>query len=143
MHVRDNLKEVRNLLDNLDKGADRTLKRKGKDSLNINPNAFADLMGTFYKTSDKIYQKLDAECKSVEEQYESVVSLYGEDPKTMFPDEFFGIFWKFRQSYIQAKADNEIAILKEKASEKREAEQRVSWVLPLLQGRMKQIRIST
>ena len=109
---------------NLAAVARSNLKLTGKNYDAI-MSGFAAGMTTFIETAEAKYTKLDNLFKTAEKDYETAVLLYGEDAKTMFPDEFFGIFSKFVQSFLQAKAENEAALQKEKDEQKKEADKKV------------------
>ncbi|KAJ3253672.1 hypothetical protein HK103_000398 [Boothiomyces macroporosus] len=128
--IRDNLKALKGLLDSMEEEA----KAKGIDkkpssgstfsnasaSSTVLTNKFRDVMQSFYEECEKIYENLDTKFKTTEKEFESAVLLYGEEPKNMTPEEFFGIFAKFTQAFIAAKIDNETAIAKELQEKKRE-----------------------
>ncbi len=84
-------------------------------------------MGHFHSNASTAYEKLDKRFKNAQTLYESAVHLFGEDVKTMSPDEFFGIFWNFCVAYNTAKSENELAIQKEEEQRKREAERKVKF----------------
>ena len=67
---------------------------------------------------------LDANLKESEANFESLVILYGEDPKTTTPEDFFGIFSSFRSAFMNAQLENEMAAAKAVEQEKKEAEKR-------------------
>ncbi|KAJ3265453.1 Dishevelled associated activator of morphogenesis 2, partial [Borealophlyctis nickersoniae] len=132
--IRDNLKELKTLLDNLDKDAEKAATSKPppsptKSSSSRSPSPtkgttqdkFRIEMGRFHDIAAEKYSSLDERFKAAEKEYEKVVVIYGEDPKTTTPEEFFGIFWKFCQAFTQAKIDNETAVLKAIEAEKKEA----------------------
>lgn len=132
--MRDGLRDLQNLIENLSvdhaKAVEAAAKKeKAKKMQNEGTipekNAFVEAMGPFYTESQAIYEANNANFKKAELDYEYVVSIYGEDPKTMFPDEFFGIFFKFTSGFNVAKTENADAIAKEKESEKRETEKKV------------------
>ena len=85
---------------------------------------FKEVMKKFQSSAAAAYEKLDSRFKRAEESYEKAVTLYGEDVKTMAPDEFFGIFWTFYTGFTTAKTENETAIQKEEELRKREAEKK-------------------
>jgi dishevelled associated activator of morphogenesis len=88
---------------------------------------FRQVMGHFHSNASTAYEKLDKRFKNAQTLYESAVHLFGEDVKTMSPDEFFGIFWNFCVAYNTAKSENELAIQKEEEQRKREAERKVKF----------------
>jgi len=132
--MRDGLRDMENLLKELAAGHEKALESAAKKekAKKTGPaatalpekNSFVEAMGTFYAESHAIYEKNNADFKKAEQDYELVVTLYGEDPKTMFPEEFFGIFWKFSSGFVNARTENSEAIAKEKENEKREVEKK-------------------
>jgi dishevelled associated activator of morphogenesis len=88
-------------------------------------NKFIEEMKRFYDKAKKVYDKQDELFKSAEKEFEKAVLLYGEDPKNITPEEFFGIFAKFTQAYVAAKIDNETALAKEESERKREEAKKV------------------
>ncbi|KAJ3413863.1 Dishevelled associated activator of morphogenesis 2 [Chytridiales sp. JEL 0842] len=86
---------------------------------------FYHALAEFYESSWSSYEKLNNSFRSAEKDFEAVVNLYGEDPKTTAPDEFFGIFHKFCQMFTNAKTENEQAAARAIEAEKKEAQQRV------------------
>jgi hypothetical protein len=62
--------------------------------------------------------------KESEADFESLVMLYGEDPKMTTPEDFFGIFASFRSAFMNAQLENEMAAAKAIEQEKKEAEKR-------------------
>ena len=53
-------------------------------------------------------------------QFENSLELFGEEPRKMQPDEFFGIFDLFITSFAEAKADNERFHRQKEEEEKRQ-----------------------
>lgn len=52
-------------------------------------------------------------------QFEKVTKCYGEDPKRIQPEEFFGVFSTFLNSFLEAKIDNDRFIKQKEEEEKR------------------------
>lgn len=125
--IRDSLKGIQDLLGLIDKGKSASNKKTTPQGV-FYSNKFQEIMQSFYDKSYKIYEKLDQRFKKAEADYEKAVVLYGEDPKTSSPEEFFGIFAKFNSAYVAAKQENEAAIAKEIELKKREEAQKVSKV---------------
>ncbi|KAJ3223051.1 Dishevelled associated activator of morphogenesis 2 [Clydaea vesicula] len=135
--IRDGLKGIKTLLSNLEEDhtkAEQVLAKKDikKGALGITheptipkKTVFVEVISNFFEEASKVYDEYDKLFKKAESEYEQTVLLYGEDPKVMFPDEFFGIFSKFCSSFVGARTENEMAIAKEKETEKREAEKKV------------------
>ena len=119
--IRDGLREIKSLLENLEQDSAKSAeKKKG------NAKSFLTTIGAFYSESFTSYEKIDAQFKKADQDYDLVVNLYGEDPKIMFPDEFFGIISQFSNGLLNAKIENETAIAKEKELEKRAAAEKVT-----------------
>lgn len=56
---------------------------------------FIQQMKEFQKEAQNKYNSIEKLLKETEASYENVVSLYGENNKTMQPNEFFKIFFTF------------------------------------------------
>ncbi|KAJ2858236.1 hypothetical protein FB639_005939 [Coemansia asiatica] len=65
------------------------------------------------------YDSLTSQFAAMEEAYTNTVLLYGEDPQTMAPEEFFGIFKTFTASFNQVIRDNNRERERKRAAEKR------------------------
>ncbi|KAJ1822659.1 hypothetical protein LPJ56_000646 [Coemansia sp. RSA 2599] len=65
------------------------------------------------------YESLTSQFAAMEEAYTNSVLLYGEDPQTMAPEEFFGIFKTFTASFNQVLRDNQRERERKRAAEKR------------------------
>ncbi|KND03814.1 uncharacterized protein SPPG_01270 [Spizellomyces punctatus DAOM BR117] len=125
MTLRQNIQQLKQLLEAMDKDEQKDKRlSSGSELSNSSSSKFREVMGQFYEEADKAYVSLDERFKVTEKKYESAVTLYGEDPKTITPEEFFGIFWQFCQGFTQAKLDNEMAIQKAIEEEKKEKEKR-------------------
>jgi len=90
---------------------------------------FTDIMTSFLATAKVDLEQLDTSIKITEDKYSEVVTYFGEDPKTMAPDEFFGGFTKFFDSLREAAKQNDAAEQnaekekrREEAKNKRQAE---------------------
>ncbi|TPX38459.1 hypothetical protein SeLEV6574_g07774, partial [Synchytrium endobioticum] len=108
MQVRDNLANLKALLELLETSGAPGDRKYMKE------------MGEFYKKGEEYYQSLDRRMKETESSFESLCHLYGEDPKTATPEEFFGILLKFKKDFNQARTDNDQAVAKQLELEKRE-----------------------
>ena len=117
--IRDAVKELGGLLSAL-KTASTT-----SDSSKQRNATFITLMTGFHQESEKKYSKVDENFQSVLKIWESVVSLYGEDPKVSSPEEFFGVFANFKHLFNQAKLENEEFIQRAIDLEKKEKEKQV------------------
>ncbi|KAJ1992142.1 hypothetical protein GGI25_003032 [Coemansia spiralis] len=65
------------------------------------------------------YEALSSQFAAMEEAYSNSVLLYGEDPRSMTPEEFFGVFKTFTASFSQAIRDNSRERERRQAAEKR------------------------
>ncbi|KAJ3232490.1 Disheveled-associated activator of morphogenesis 1 [Chytriomyces hyalinus] len=108
--IRDNLNSIKGLLIKLEK--DPT------------GEAFYATLTAFYTNAYASYQMVDTRFKAAEKEFETMVVLYGEDPKTTTPEEFFGTFRAFVNAFNAAKLDNEMAAAKLIEDEKKEAVKR-------------------
>jgi hypothetical protein len=133
--IRDNLKSLDTLLKQMEEDKQKTVKEvpsaTSVKSIASNSSAvlntkFIEVMKKFYDQAKKVYDSQDEVFKQSEKEFEQAVLLYGEDPKNTTPEEFFGIFAKFTQSYVAAKIDNEAALAKEASEKKREEAKKVS-----------------
>ncbi|KAI9209295.1 formin family protein [Polychytrium aggregatum] len=131
--VKDELKSIETLIEKLkgEGGAKPAVASKSNAPLSPDsdarsptpkPLSFVEIIQQFYDKAVKTLELLDEKFKAAEETYNEVVVRYGEDPKTMNPDEFFAIFARFAEAYKQAKIDNQVAIAKALELEKREKE---------------------
>ncbi|KAJ3028330.1 hypothetical protein HK097_005992, partial [Rhizophlyctis rosea] len=141
IQIRDNLKELKILIDDLEKDKGKSAPKKvikptdgpstpgtsepvTKESPTTEEDRFIPIMKSFHNMATEKYEDLDKKFKESEKEYESVVNLYGEDVKTTTPEEFFGIFAKFVGGYQLAKTENEMAV-KKAEDEKKKEEQRL------------------
>jgi dishevelled associated activator of morphogenesis len=113
VNIRNNLNSLVSLLDKMEKGV-----TPNKESAQLNIK-FMEVMGKFEKETRQVYEGLDSEFKLAEDEFSKAVEFYGEDPKNMSPEEFFGVFSNFCRSFMAAKIDNEVAATKEAAEKKR------------------------
>ncbi|KAI9364411.1 formin homology 2 domain-containing protein [Zopfochytrium polystomum] len=132
MTIRDNLRDIKNLLTKLEREA-AAMKKPAPEEENSEAGAvvpttsddsrFLVVMKEFYDSAITVYETCDQKLKDVEKDFAAVLVLYAEDPKTT-PAEFFGVFYQFCQAYSNAIKDNELAIAKLKEQEKKEAQKR-------------------
>ncbi|KAI9139325.1 formin homology 2 domain-containing protein [Paraphysoderma sedebokerense] len=119
VQVREGLKNIKTLIEALSKEPPTPTAAQGASG-----DQFTSILGDFHKRSDSVYQTLDAQSKEAEKEYEAAVTLYGEDPKIMTIEEFFGIFQRFCVGYQQAKNENELFVQKQIENERKEAEKK-------------------
>jgi hypothetical protein len=60
---------------------------------------FTPIMHQFFKDASAEFKRVCNLFNKMDESYDQVVRFYGEDPKKMQPDEFFGIFHLFTMSW--------------------------------------------
>lgn len=93
----------------------------------IELDKFSSAMHAFYKEASTEFKRICMLSKKMDESYDQAVRFYGEDPKKMQPDEFFGIFKEFTDSWEKCSADSREVRLKQDRIEKqkkREQERR-------------------
>ncbi|KAJ2557212.1 hypothetical protein EV175_001481 [Coemansia sp. RSA 1933] len=73
----------------------------------------------FVTDATEQYEALSSQFTAMEEAYSNSVLLYGEDPRSMTPEEFFGVFKTFTASFSQALRDNKRERERKQAAEKR------------------------
>ncbi|KAI8323587.1 hypothetical protein GQ54DRAFT_303233 [Martensiomyces pterosporus] len=73
----------------------------------------------FLTEANEQYEALSSQFTAMEDSYSNSVLLYGEDPRTVAPEEFFGIFKTFTASFSQVNKDNTRERERKKAAEKR------------------------
>ncbi|KAJ2039328.1 hypothetical protein H4S03_001764 [Coemansia sp. S3946] len=76
-------------------------------------------MRRFLVEATEQYDALVSQFAAMDEAYATSVLLYGEDPRTMAPEEFFGIFKTFTASFGQSHRDNTRERERKRAAEKR------------------------
>ncbi|KAK9688295.1 hypothetical protein K7432_014456 [Basidiobolus ranarum] len=84
---------------------------------------FTVQMKAFLVTTDEQLHDAKTKYEKMQTQYEKIVKLYGEDPTTMAPEEFFGIFKSFMASFEKALKDNRLEREKREKAEKRKQQQ--------------------
>jgi len=81
---------------------------------------FVDSMKPFLdKVRDEVEQ-INQSMTIMQDKYNTAVSLYGEDPKTMQPEEFFNYFVSFTKSIEDAVKANEQAVINAEKNKRRE-----------------------
>ncbi len=84
-------------------------------------------MHQFFKEASTEFKRICMISNKMDECYDQVVKFYGEDPKKMQPDEFFGIFKECTMSWEKCSADSKEVRAKQDRIEKqkkREQERR-------------------
>jgi hypothetical protein len=87
---------------------------------------FIEQMLKFYAKAEASYNSLDSKFKIAEKDYETACLLYCEEAKTTTPEEFFGVFSKFCQSYLEASKENYMIAQKELQDKKREEAKKIA-----------------
>ena len=81
--------------------AEVEMRQKEADAV----DEFLKLMLPFQAEVTRKFEQLDAQFAEAESSFIATVKLYGEDPKSTTPEDFFGIFSKFRDSFTEAQED--------------------------------------
>ncbi|ORY08436.1 FH2-domain-containing protein [Basidiobolus meristosporus CBS 931.73] len=84
---------------------------------------FTIQMNTFILSADEQLTEAQTKYETMNEKYEAIVKLYGEDPATTTPEEFFGIFRSFMTSFEKALKDNRLEREQRKRAEKRKQQE--------------------
>ncbi|KAJ9064183.1 hypothetical protein DSO57_1033058 [Entomophthora muscae] len=91
-------------------------------------DTFGDVMREFYASASRSYSTLESRYEDMLKIYGTVVTAMGEDPQTMSPDEFFGVFKNFlvtfERCFKEVKAQDEKEIKAEKRRMEQEARER-------------------
>ncbi|KAL7752166.1 hypothetical protein RI367_002210 [Sorochytrium milnesiophthora] len=85
---------------------------------------FVSTMGTFAQQTAATVEKLEEKFKKGEQDFDVVVSMFGEDPKVLPVEEFYGMFHRFCVSFQQAKLENDLWVQKQAENDKKEAEKK-------------------
>ena len=140
IQIRESLSALKSLLENLEKDSlnlieSATKREKDRKIIKEEPfisnhntekldnqtnqdETFINFLQSFYEESDEKFSKMIIKFKSAETEYDEAIALYGEESKSTTPEEFFGIFNKFKQAYIIAQSENVAAVNREKEEEK-------------------------
>lgn len=70
----------------------------GENELDDN-DRFVEVMTAFRDTAIEKFDQLEVRYTSMDIAYKDVVTYFGENPRDMKPDEFFGIFKTFTSSW--------------------------------------------
>ncbi|KAJ1825197.1 hypothetical protein GGH91_000135 [Coemansia sp. RSA 2671] len=76
-------------------------------------------MRRFLVEATEQYDALSSQFTAMDDAYATSVLLYGEDPRSMAPEEFFGVFKTFTASFGQSHRDNVRERERRRAAEKR------------------------
>ncbi|KAJ2705088.1 hypothetical protein FB645_002741 [Coemansia sp. IMI 203386] len=106
-----------------DSGSESSSSNPGKTSASTSASdpqdRFLLTIRRFVLEATEQYESLTSQFAAMEEAYTNSVLLYGEDPQTMAPEEFFGIFKTFTASFNQVTRDNHRERERKRAAEKR------------------------
>ncbi|KAJ2399160.1 hypothetical protein GGI23_002817 [Coemansia sp. RSA 2559] len=91
----------------------------GNGVLSLPNDKFVLSISRFVTNSTEQFEALLAQFTAMEEAYRHSVLVYGENPRSMTSEEFFGIFKTFTSSFSQALRDNKIERERKHAAEKR------------------------
>jgi len=81
---------------------------------------WGEIMTTFLAKSKDELDMIDNSFKQVEQKYNALCEYLAEDPKTMQPEELFGILSTFITSLADARKLNEKALVDEEKNKRRE-----------------------
>lgn len=81
---------------------------------------FVSVMHDFVSVAAYNFSELEDQMAEMREKFERSLKLFGEEPRKMQPDEFFGIFDLFLSSFGEAKADNDRFRRQKEEDEKRQ-----------------------
>ncbi|KAJ8290311.1 hypothetical protein GJAV_G00011290 [Gymnothorax javanicus] len=80
---------------------------------------FVSVVSQFITVASFSFSDVEDSLQEAKELYEKSLKHFGEDPVRMQPDEFFGIFDQFLQSFAEAKQENENIRRRKEEEEKR------------------------
>lgn len=68
---------------------------------------FVSVVSQFITVAGFSFSEVEESLQEVKETFQKAVRVFGEDPASMQPDEFFGVFDQFLLSFTDAKQENE------------------------------------
>eukprot|EP00761_Pharyngomonas_kirbyi_P012971 gb/GECH01012998.1/.p1 GENE.gb/GECH01012998.1/~~gb/GECH01012998.1/.p1 ORF type:complete len:1075 (+),score=379.19 gb/GECH01012998.1/:1-3225(+) len=77
-------------------------QKEAAEKANISGDKFPEVMAKFIQAADREFDKLEKEFEDMKERLEETAQLYGEDPKTFSPEEFFGMLADFFSAFHEA-----------------------------------------
>lgn len=102
----------------------RELDENFTPEVSLSPeDTFEKIMRDFYNSAAKSYSTLEARYEDMNKVYGTVVNAMGEDPLTVGPDEFFGIFRAFSNTFEHCWKEVQAQDEKELKAEKRRLDQ--------------------
>ncbi|KAF4083732.1 hypothetical protein AMELA_G00120080 [Ameiurus melas] len=81
---------------------------------------FVSVVSQFITVAGFSFSEVEDSLQDAKETFQKVVKVFGEEPSSAQPDDFFGIFDQFLQAFTEAKQDNE-NMRKRKEEEERRA----------------------
>lgn len=84
---------------------------------------FRDVMTEYKDAASNRFQDLQTLYINMDAKYKDVMTYYGENPKVMRPDDFFGTFARFVVTWKEATAAEEKMVLKQERDEKRKRDE--------------------
>ncbi|XP_053488765.1 disheveled-associated activator of morphogenesis 1 [Ictalurus furcatus] len=81
---------------------------------------FVSVVSQFITVAGFSFSEVEDSLQDAKETFQKVVKVFGEEPSSTQPDDFFGIFDQFLQAFAEAKQDNE-NMRKRKEEEERRA----------------------
>lgn len=85
----------------------------------IQNDKFVPVMREFQATATCRLAEIEDQYQDMKTRFEKAVKLFGEDPTNAQPDEFFGVFDSFLNSFVEARQDNENMKRRHEEEEKR------------------------
>ncbi|KAG7328027.1 hypothetical protein KOW79_007971 [Hemibagrus wyckioides] len=82
---------------------------------------FVSVVSQFSTVAGFSFSEVEDSLQEAKEMFQKAVKIFGEEPSSMQPDDFFGIFDQFLQAFAEAKQDNE-NMRKRKEEEERRAQ---------------------
>ncbi|XP_041928350.1 disheveled-associated activator of morphogenesis 1 isoform X1 [Alosa sapidissima] len=98
-------KEINNIRSGL-KSVETELQYQRSRPQNSN-DKFVSVVSQFITVAGFSFSDVEDSLQEAKELFQKSVTHFGEDPSRLQPDEFFGIFDQFLQSFSEAKQDNE------------------------------------
>ncbi|XP_046849776.1 disheveled-associated activator of morphogenesis 1-like isoform X2 [Xenia sp. Carnegie-2017] len=119
VELEKDIKNFRTELKTVEKEYDYQCKKKDK----LSGDTFVQETGAFLTAARASFKELDDSWKEMKTRYEKSVAAFGEEPKTITSEGFFGIFNAFLVSFAEAKNENEKRKKKKLEEEKRAKDQ--------------------
>ncbi|XP_066532057.1 disheveled-associated activator of morphogenesis 1 [Hoplias malabaricus] len=111
-------KDINNLRSGL-KSVEAELEHQKKGSARDPGDKFVSVVSQFITVASFSFSDVEDSLQEAKELFQKAVKHFGEDSSSLQPDEFFGIFDQFLQSFTDAKQDNENARKRKEEEERR------------------------